>query len=153
MTFRYATIKDYETIAEFSKQAALHHVQNRPDIMRNAPDLSKKEFKKTIKNKNWMILIAEKDGKPAGCCKALIRSVGDDVWAPMKLIFIYEMYVDPTFRHMGIANGLMNEIKNIASQIGANQIELDVWSFNEPAVKLYEKFGFTPQRIKMELKI
>ncbi len=150
---RRATIKDYEKIAEFSKQVVLYHSDNRPDIIKSAPDLSKREFKETIKDKNWIALIAENGGQAVGYCKALVRDIGDDVWAEMKMIFIYEMYVDPSYRRKGIANGLLDEIKKIANEIGATQVELDVWSFNESAISLYEKFGFTPQRLKMELKL
>lgn len=153
MNIRCATVKDYEIIAEFSKQVVLHHSANRPDIIKSAPDLSKKEFKKTIKDKNWITLIAENDGQAVGYCKALIRNIGDEVWTPMKLIFIFEMYVAPSCRRKGVANALLDEIKKIANEIGATQIELDVWAFNDSAIQLYEQSGFVPQRIKMELKL
>ncbi len=150
---RCATIKDYEKIAEFSKLVALHHVENRPDILKEAPELTKREYKKTLKNKNYKILIAEIEGEPVGYCKALIKKVGNKYWTDMKLVYIYEMYVDSSFRQQGIASNLLDEIKRIAKEIEASQIALDVWSFNEPAIKLYKKLGYTPQRIKMELKI
>lgn len=111
MIIRKAEIKDYEAIADFSKKVAMHHVENRPDILKNAPDLSKKEFKDTLKDKNWLILIAENDEKPVGHCKALIREIGDEYWTPMKLLYIYEMYVDSDFRRHGVANKLLDEAK------------------------------------------
>ncbi len=153
MIIRKATKTDYEAIANFAKSVAMHHVKNRPDILKNAPDLSEKEFKETVKDKNWLILVAEKDGKPVGCCKTLIREIGDEYWTSMKLLYIYEMYVDPSCRRMGIGAALLDETKRIGKEIGATQIELDVWSFNESAISLYEKAGFVPQRVKMELKI
>lgn len=116
---RCATIKDYEKIAEFSKLVALHHVKNRPDIMKKAPELTKREYKKTLKNKNWAVLIAEKNGMPVGYSKILIRQVGDKVWTETKLIHIYEIYVDPSFRRQGIASGLIEEIKK--SQVKREQ--------------------------------
>lgn len=153
MVIRKATPNDYEAVADFAKKVAMHHVINRPDILKNAPDLSKKEFKEAVNDKNWLILIAEKGGKTVGHCKTLIRDIGDEYWTQMKLLYIYEMYVDPAFRRMGVAAGLLDEIKKIGKEIGATQIELDVWSFNESAINLYEKSGFIPQRVKMELKI
>ncbi len=150
---RHATIKDYEKIAEFSKLIALHHVKNRPDILKKAPELTKREYKKTLKNKNCRVLIAEIDGKPAAYCKTFIKKVGNEHWTDIKLVHVYEMYVDISFRQQGVASSLLDEIKKIANEIGATQIELDVWSFNEAAIKLYQKSGYTPQRIKMELKL
>lgn len=153
MVIRKADITDYDTVADFSKKAFLYHVENRSDILRNAPELSKKEFKKILKNKNWLIFLAQKDEKVVGHCKALIREVADECWSPMKMIFIYEMYVSPSYARQGTASRLLEEIKTTAKNIGASQVELDVWSFNEAAINLYSKAGFTPQRIKMELKL
>lgn len=153
MTIRKATIEDYEKIAEFSKQVVLHHVENRPDIIRSAPELSKKEFRLTIKDKNFLLFVAEINGEVAGYSKSLVRTVGDEVWTPTTFIFIYEMYVAPSFRRRGIASAMLDEIKKTAKEIGASKIELEVWSFNESAINLYKKLGFTPQRIKMESEI
>ena len=100
-----------------------------------------------------MIFLAQKDEKVVGYCKALIREVADECWSPMKMIFIYEMYVSPSYARQGTASRLLEEIKTTAKNIGASQVELDVWSFNEAAINLYSKAGFTPQRIKMELKL
>ncbi|MBQ3046205.1 MAG: GNAT family N-acetyltransferase [Clostridia bacterium] len=153
MTIRCANINDYQTVAEFSRQIFLNHVENRPDIIKKAPELSKREYKKVLKNKKWVILIAEKNGQPAGHIKALIRHVGDKIWTEKNLIHIHEIYVDPSFRRQGIASGLLDEIKRIASETGTTQITLDVWSFNETAIRLYEKLGYTPQRLKLELNL
>ena len=47
----------------------------------------------------------------------------------------------------------MSEFKAFAMSKGAQSIELYVWSFNEPARKLYESLGMKPQRTLMELKL
>ncbi len=153
MTVRHATIKDYETVAEYSKIAAQYHVDGRPDILRSAPYLSKKEYKKYLKDKNWVILVAQTDDGIAGYCKAQIFSGGNEVWTPRTCLFVYELYVHTPFRRMGIAEKLIDEITDIASESGATLIELDVWSFNEPALGLYEKLGFTSQKLRLEKHI
>ena len=58
-----------------------------------------------------------------------------------------------TLGAMVLQTSYLMKPKKIGKEIGVTQIELDVWSFNEPAVNLYEKLGFSPQKIKMELKI
>ena len=47
----------------------------------------------------------------------------------------------------------LSEFKAFAMSKGAQSIELYVWSFNEPARKLYESLGMKPQRTLMELKL
>lgn len=150
MTIRYADINDYKIIAEYSKKAAQYHVDGRPDILRRAPELSKKDYKSLLKDENHITLVAETDNGIAGCCKAQIFSGGDEVWTPRTCIFIYEIYVEPSFRRNGVAKSLLEEISKIAIKKGATLIELDVWSFNEPALRLYEQLGFRPQKIRLE---
>lgn len=153
MNIRKATLDDYGAVSNFEKKVSLYHVENRPDILKDAPDLSKKEFKRMLKSKNWIILVAEDNGKTMGYCKTLIKDVGNKYWTSMKLLSVYDLYVDSEFRHNGVATELLNEIKTIGKQIGAAQIDLEVWSFNQSAINLYKKTGFSPQRIKMELKL
>lgn len=153
MNIRKATLDDYGAVSNFEKKVSLYHVENRPDILKDAPDLSKKEFRRMLKSKNWIILVAEDNGKTMGYCKTLIKDVGNKYWTSMKLLSVYDLYVDSEFRHNGVATELLNEIKTIGKQIGAAQIDLEVWSFNQSAINLYKKTGFTPQRIKMELKL
>lgn len=153
MNIRKATLDDYGAVSNFEKKVSLYHVENRPDILKDAPDLSKKEFRRMLKSKNWIILVAEDNGKTMGYCKTLIKDVGNKYWTSMKLLSVYDLYVDSEFRHNGVATELLNEIKTIGKQIGAAQIDLEVWSFNQSAINLYKKTGFSPQRIKMELKL
>ena len=153
MNIRKATLDDYGAVSNFEKKVSLYHVENRPDILKDAPDLSKKEFRRMLKSKNWIILVAEDNGKTMGYCKTLIKDVGNKYWTSMKLLSVYDLYVDSEFRHNGVATELLNEIKIIGKQIGAAQIDLEVWSFNQSAINLYKKTGFTPQRTKMELKL
>ena len=63
MIVRHAEMNDYEIVEDFSKQAAGLHIQNRPDIFKAAPEISKSEFKKLLKDKNVFILVAELNGE------------------------------------------------------------------------------------------
>ncbi|MGN0542598.1 MAG: GNAT family N-acetyltransferase [Acutalibacteraceae bacterium] len=153
MTVRQAEMNDFEIIEDYSKQAADLHIQNRPDIFRSAPILSKADFKKLLKDKNIFIFVAETDGKPVGCCKLRLVSSGGDALTPRTVAFIDEFFVDEKHRRQGVGTTLFNEVKAFALSKGARSVELYVWSFNEPAQKLYESLGMKPQRTVMELKL
>ena len=56
-------------------------------------------------------------------------------------------------RRQGIGTEFFGGVKAFAMSKGAQSIELYVWSFNEPARKLYESLGMKPQRTLMELKL
>jgi ribosomal protein S18 acetylase RimI-like enzyme len=50
--------------------------------------------------------------------------------------------VAPTHRRLGIGRGLLEEAVAWAREAGVRKIELHVFPWNEPAIALYERFGF-----------
>lgn len=56
--------------------------------------------------------------------------------------------VDETCRRKGVAFQLLEELKNICLKRQVERIILDVRTSNEAAVRLYSKFGFTPDGIR-----
>ena len=53
------------------------------------------------------------------------------------------IFTDKNFRGQGIANHLITEVLNIAfEKLGLTRVELNVYTFNLPAIKCYEKLGF-----------
>ena len=63
------------------------------------------------------------------------------------------MYVKPNYRGKGINGYLIEELKNKAKAKGINEMRLDVYHGNEPAVRAYEKAGFRRHLIDMRLEI
>ena len=47
----------------------------------------------------------------------------------------------------------MEQIKKIAKKEQVKRIELNVFSFNENAIKLYKKLGYKEQRIILEKEV
>jgi len=62
---------------------------------------------------------------------------------------IFLLYVAPSHRQQGIASYLMQQVEGWARERGDRQIALQVFAFNQPAVRLYEKFGYQTQSILM----
>ncbi|WP_407352937.1 AAC(3)-I family aminoglycoside N-acetyltransferase [Luteimonas sp. R10] len=58
-----------------------------------------------------------------------------------KEIYIYDLAVKQTHRRRGIATALINELKRIASAIGAYVIYVQADYGDDPAVALYTKLG------------
>lgn len=51
--------------------------------------------------------------------------------------------VTPSFRGKGVASAMLGRIVNASVGRGDGTMELEVFEHNTPAVKLYERFGFT----------
>jgi ribosomal protein S18 acetylase RimI-like enzyme len=56
---------------------------------------------------------------------------------------LISMWTAPTHRHQGIGRQLINEILNWAHLRNARTLLLMVTSNNEPAIRFYERLGFT----------
>lgn len=65
-----------------------------------------------------------------------------------KFLWICEICVDKQARRKKVATQLFEYIKQIAQEQKIESIELNVWDFNEPAIKFYEKMGlYTLRRV------
>jgi GNAT superfamily N-acetyltransferase len=63
------------------------------------------------------------------------------------------MYVNPDFRGKGINKLIINELKKWAKSRNIVELRLDVYDGNHPAIKAYEKVGFSKHLINMRLEV
>ena len=134
---RKLTIGDFEKVEPM--MAALHkiHVENRSDFYsENAHPLTKKEFKAMLKDKNKIALTFAENGEIAGIALATIKD------RTVRSIYIDAIFVLEPFRRRGIA-----------SEIGAERMDLMVWAFNAPALAFYKSLGMKEQRIVLEKQV
>ena len=83
---------------------------------------------------NGCTLVAMTDDKPAGC--AMLRPLKGNV-CEMKRLFVRE-----AFRGEGIGWALVEALLTQASEMGYGRMRLSTHTFMNPALKLYEQFGF-----------
>ena len=96
---------------------------------------TKNECEEYIKNRQ--ILVCKKDGALVGC---IIFSVFG------KTMLLNHIIVKREFRSLKIGQELLQKAINLASE--ANRFILWVRNDNEPAIKLYEKFGYKMENLK-----
>lgn len=83
-------------------------------------------------------LVAEIDSRPVGLASAVIWDEDPDV------AHIYQMWVLPDVRGMGIAGTLLERISAWAESRRCSLLKLSVTTVNDAAVKLYQRAGFKP---------
>lgn len=66
---------------------------------------------------------------------------------------IFMLYVEPAHRRRGIATALMEQAQQWGKQRGDRLIALQVFTHNQGAMKLYEKFGFTSHALVMQKRL
>ena len=57
---------------------------------------------------------------------------------------VRDVFVDPRWRRTGVARALLDEVRASAQQRGALRMTLQTEDDNVAALRLYEKYGFTP---------
>lgn len=64
--------------------------------------------------------------------------------------FIEDIVVDKNSRRKGIGKKLYYFLKEQAKKENINAIELNVWAFDESAIKFYETLGMSAKNMKLE---
>jgi RimJ/RimL family protein N-acetyltransferase len=59
------------------------------------------------------------------------------------------MFVKPEHRGKGVNKKIIDALANWASGKNINELRLDVYNYNEPAIKAYEKAGFLKYMVNM----
>jgi ribosomal protein S18 acetylase RimI-like enzyme len=83
-------------------------------------------------------VLAEFEGKPAGMCWGRIEE--DEPEAAS----LYQMWVDPDHRCMGVGKLLLDAVIDWAEANNAKTLDLGVTWGDTPAVRLYTRAGFEP---------
>ncbi|MEI6578251.1 MAG: GNAT family N-acetyltransferase [Eubacteriales bacterium] len=154
VTIRKAQISDNKDVLRLLKQIAeLHHI-GRPDIFKgNTKKYTKQEFSKILKDKNKPVFVAvDENDNVLGYVFCMVINYKDHaVFNDYHSLYIDDFCVDESMRGQNIGKKLFDAVKIYAKEIGVYNIDLNVWEFNEGAIKFYEKCGFATQRRRLEI--
>ena len=151
---RKAEVRDSERIIEMLLQICEIHHSGRADLFKkNGKKYDKNELFLILKDEKRPVFVAVDENDVAvGYAFCVINSfsgltaVNDHV-----SIYIDDFCVDKDCRGRGTGKIIFDKIKDYAKQIGAYNIELNVWEFNKPAIAFYESLGMETQRRRMEI--
>jgi GNAT superfamily N-acetyltransferase len=82
-------------------------------------------------------IVAELDGKIVGDATLHRRAVG-----PMRQIGRFRAYVRPEYRRRGIGTMLLQEIMNLARQLGLTQLAVELYEDQTALRKVFSRHGF-----------
>lgn len=155
MTVRYARQSELEAVNRLREAVNELHAQGRPDIFRSDfCDELRDHVYRVFEADNADVVVALADGTVAGF--AMVQYI-DRPESPYlcarRFYHVEEFGVDAAYRRRGIATALMEFCRREAAEKGFDRLELDVWTFNDGAMKFYESLGFQTYRRYMELKI
>ncbi len=153
IVIRFAKEEELEQVNQIRKQIhKLHCIQRennfKPDGWEEIRDLVKLRFESEDSN----VIVACKEGRIVGTAVVqYIRRPESPFQQARNFCHIEEFGVDEEYRRQGIATLLIDFIKEDAKRRGFPKVELNMWEFNESALKCYESAGFRTYRRDLEL--
>ena len=129
ITFRKMTVEDLDDVLEV-------------EVNSFATPWSKDAFfNELTKNQFAHYLVAEVDQKVVGYC---------GVWIIVDEAHITNIALLPAFRGLKLGEALLGRIIELARELGALRITLEVRVSNERAQNLYRKFGFEDGAVRKQ---
>ena len=110
----------------------------------------------TVKNNNGKCFIAVKDNKAYGVIMGIVGNYSEydylDYKCP-KRGEIIELVVSKSVRSTGIGKSLMNKMEEYFKQVGCEYVFIDIFAYNDLALKFYHKQGYHPRMVNTIKKL
>lgn len=152
MVIRFAQAQDVSGILALLRQVGQVHHQGRPDLFREGAQKYGASQVLALLNASQTPIFVAVEGDEVlgyGFCKAKNHE-NDPVMGNYTELYIDDLCVDEAHRGQHIGTAIYNEILRYASMRGCYNVTLNVWSFNESAMRFYESLGMKPQRTFLE---
>lgn len=155
MNIRFAAEKDIPQMIDLLRQVGEVHHQIRPDLFRaGAQKYDEAALKRLLSDPDRPIIAGVVEDKMVGYAFCILQEIKNDpVLCDRKTLYIDDLCVDETVRGGGVAKAIYQGVLDYARSIGCDAVTLNVWCGNDRALHFYEKCGFKPQKIGMELPL
>ena len=152
---RPATLNDLEQINVIRKQVNDLHVNGEPEIFKSGFPLDMQDYAKTfIDSDTKQLFVAENNGFICAFAMAEIVIKPETPYTfKQKYVDIKELGTDEKCQGKGYGKQLINAVKEYAKQHNIKRVQLNVWTFNEGALKFYDKTGFNTYRKYLRLDV
>jgi ribosomal protein S18 acetylase RimI-like enzyme len=146
MRIELATSEDRDTFIELNRAVQDLHAAAHPEIFKPSSEvvLPSSWFADLVEqNTVWVWLARDEHGRGVGYLYAEHKERPESVFQrAMHVLYIHHIAVRPDARGRGIGTALMQHARVVANKRGIRRIELDVWSFNLHARRLFAALGF-----------
>ena len=102
---------------------------------------------------NLIVCVDEKDVVLAHAFCVHKQVTSSNILTDIKTLYIDDICVDENARGKHVGKALYEYVRNYAQSIGCNNITLNVWDGNTPALQFYKNMGMKVQKTTMEVKL
>lgn len=152
ITVRRAGKKDIPALLKLLEEIAAHHHRGRPDIFRaQSRKYSQAELETLLGQPARPVFVAVEEHVLGYVFCAVQKYENHPVFKDYTSLYIDDFCVAAPRRGQGAGRLLFEAARALAKEAGAYNIELNVWEFNESALRFYQRCGMQTQRRRMEL--
>ena len=149
---RKANKGDIKRIIELLHQVNMVHHVIRPDLFKpNTTKYNEQELESLLNDVSKPIFVLD-DGEVQGYAFCQITEVKDDqLLEDIKTLYIDDICVDEQARGKHVGKALYEYVRDYARSIGCDNITLNVWEGNDPALRFYQSMGMQVRKTTMEI--
>jgi len=148
IVLRQAVLSDLSTLLSFEQGVIL---AERPfDVTIKDGHTNYYDIQGMITAPHINLLVAELEGQLIGCGYARIETAKPFL-KYRQFAYLGFMYVEPQHRGKGINKMIIDALAKWAQAKGLAELRLEVYDGNLPAIKAYEKVGFSRLLVEMRL--
>ena len=151
---RRANKNDIKRIIELLHQVDMVHHVLRPDLFKPyTTKYDEQELEVLLSDDSKPVFVFD-DGTVLGHAFCIITEVKDDkLLQDIKTLYIDDICVDEKARGKHVGKALYEYVHDYAQSIGCNNITLNVWDGNDPALNFYRNMGMKVQKTTMEIHL
>ena len=149
---RKAAKEDIQRIIELLHQVNMVHHVIRPDLFKpHTTKYNEQELEAMLDEDSKPIFVFD-DGMVLGYAFCQVSEVrNNQLLEDIKTLYIDDICVDENARGKHVGKALYEYVRDYAKVIGCNNITLNVWEGNEPALCFYRRMGMQVQKTTMEI--
>ena len=157
LKIREAIANDYIDIRNLVIEVHNLHVKNRPDIYLDVDNpFEKEKFEDLLNSNNTNLFVVEDTDNKELLAYSIVEIMSTrsiPILIPSRFAYIDDLCVKSIHQKKGIGKMLFKYLVDYAKVEGASSIQLNVWEFNENAIKFYESLGMLTRNRRMEIAL
>ena len=149
---RKANKGDIKRIIELLHQVNMVHHVIHPDLFRpHTTKYNEQELEVMLNDESKPVFVFD-DGEVQGYAFCQVSEIrNNQLLEDIKTLYIDDICVDENARGKHVGKALYEYVRDYAKSIGCNNITLNVWEGNEPALRFYRNMGMQVQKTTMEI--
>ncbi len=151
---RKANKEDIGRIIDLLHQVNMVHHVLRQDLFKPYTTKYNEQELESMLNDPAKPIFVYDDGDVLGYAFCQVTEIKDHLLLEdIKTLYIDDICVDENARGKHIGKTLYEYVRDYAKSIGCNNITLNVWEGNDPALQFYKNMGMKVQKTTMEIRL